>query len=229
MLIHNDCVKRVEEDKTGVLKHNRSKIDAGLVVFHTVVGNKVVAINMDGDVVIEFDKAPEGYELYRPARPGQRASITSILTSKRNRDNRIIAEINRDGELIWKTRERWFTHDWHQIVDNQIISVVRQNREVGDYKFSDTSIVELDTNGRVRWTWSLWDHIDETQKGSEVRANLNNGLTTNPFHINSIQYSDRPPALKAFGEPIIVASARNMNSILVVGRRTKKYYTKFTA
>jgi hypothetical protein len=216
------CVERTKTDQTGVRHYDRKRTEPGLIVFHTVVDNKVVVIDEEGRVIEEFSKCPPGYDLYRPAKAGNRASIYTIIVLNENRNRRLIAEINKGGEIIWATKHRQFTHDFHILRERHVLSVVRENRHIDGTRFSDTSMVELNVRGDVLWSWSLWDHIDELSTGSDIRRRIFNENFDNPFHINSIQYQDSEFTRKQFGEPVVLVSARNADVIFIVGRNTDK-------
>lgn len=213
-------LQRVKSDKTGVRVFEKGRVEDGLILFHSVVGNKAVVIDLNGNVLREFKIAPPGYTLYRPIRDGSRGTIRAILTKNDNRNQRVIAEISPSGVIINKTSHRWFTHDFHQLPEGRMLCVVRENREYKGSYFSDTTILELHANGSVIWRWSPFDHIDELRHGSEIREAIVNKLTDNPFHINSIQYISWPEAYTRFEEPIVVASARNIDSVFIIGRRS---------
>ena len=217
-----NVLDRTKNDIVGVTTYLRDKyVEPGLILFHTVVDNKVVVINSEGEKIIEFKSCPEPYQIYRPARPGTRASILTILVSKHDKRKRVIAEINQYGEIIWKTSHRWFTHDFHILKNRHVLSVIRENRIINGVSFSDTVLVELNVKGEVTWYWSLWDNVDKLSNGKNIFNNVFSKLTDNPFHINSVQYVDdfRPDI---FPEPVVVVSVRNINSILFIGRNTGK-------
>jgi hypothetical protein len=216
------CLARAQSDQVGVRRFEPGRLEPGLVLFHSVVGNKAVVIDERGEVIEEFSATPLGYDLYRPVRPGNRGTIFAILTSQKNRDNRVIAEINRNGEIIWATKPRWFTHDFHILRDRHVLSVVRENRHIGGRRFSDTSIVELNARGELIWSWSLWDHLDELKDGPATRRRITEDHINNPFHINSVQFQDSEFTRKMFAEPVVVVSARNVNSVFIVGRQSNK-------
>lgn len=217
-----DCIRRTATDEVGLIMQDRRRVEPGVILFHTVVGNKVVVIDEDGKTVMEFAACPPGYEIYRPAKPGTRASIITILVSTENRNKRIVAEINQNGEIIWQTKHRWFTHDFHVLRERHVMSVVRENRHIDGFRFSDTSIVELNVRGDVLWSWSLWDHIDELTIGQAIRKRIFVEKFDNPFHINSIQRHESEFTRKKFGEPVVLVSARNADVIFFVGRNSNK-------
>ncbi len=216
------CIERTASDETGVRVYKQGKVEDGLILFHSIVDNKAVVIDHDGRKVEEFTRTPPGFDLYRPIRVGSRATILGILTSTTNRNNRVIAEINREGNFIRRTSQRWFTHDFHELPNGNWLSVVRENREFAGRRFSDTTIVQLNATGDIHWQWSLGDHIDELRDGAQVRRNIEEGLTDNPFHINSIAYTSWSSVSERFGEPVIVVSARNINSVFLLGRKSEK-------
>lgn len=217
-----DCIGRTATDETGVRIHREGEVEDGLILFHSVVGNKAVVMDLNGKIVEEFQKTPPGYDLYRPVRVGSRATILSIFTRKDNRNRRVIAEINREGSFIRQTSHRWFTHDFHELPDGNWLSVVRENRMYKEKKYSDTTIVQLNAEGEIHWQWSLMDHVDELRNGSQIKKNIAEGHTDNPFHINSIAYTSWSSINFRFGEPVIVVSARNINSVFLIGRKSEK-------
>lgn len=216
------CIARMRCDAPGVVVNKLDPDEESYILFHSVVKNIAIVIDIHGNTVEVFNKTPDGYELYRPVRPGNHAAIIAILSSKKNRDKRIIAEINLDGEFIWKTSHRWFTHDFQTVTNGNIISVIRENREFEGNRFSDTSIIQLDPQGTVKWSWSIWDHVRSLSDGASIVSSIALGHVDNPFHVNSVQIANWPEAVEFFGEPVVVISARNISSVFVVGRVTSE-------
>jgi hypothetical protein len=211
------AIARVETDKPGVRIWDHKRVTPGLVIFHTVVGNKIVVIDLDGTVVLEFRELPTGYELYRPAKAGDRRNIYCILVSKANREHRAIAALSDDGSIIWMTKHHHFTHDFHIQHNRRVLSVVREERTLAARSLSDTVLCDMDLTGEISWRWSVLDNLHQLTIADEIRRSIIDRGSTNPFHVNSIQRAEAPKILAQLGEPSVVVSARNMNSVFIVG------------
>jgi Arylsulfotransferase (ASST) len=212
-----DAVGRVEADETGVRTWDKTHTMPGYVIFHTVVDNKIVVIDLDGTVVMEFRATPPDYWLYRPGKFGDRRNIYCILVSNDDRTSRSIAALNEDGSVIWKTPHFHFTHDFHIRHNRRIVSVLRDDRKLQGQRLSDNVICDMDIQGKVRWRWSMLDHLQDFSIGPEVRDGIATFRNDNPFHVNSVQIGDYDVVAKKVGEPAIVASARNLNTVFLVG------------
>ncbi len=213
---------RVASDSTGVRKYISDAVTPGLVIFHTVVSNKVLVIDADGRVVLEFSKTPPGYSLYRPGKAGDNRNLYCILKSTKRYEDRSIAALNEDGKIIWKTQHHHFTHDFHIRHNRRIVSVLRAAREVSGHAVSDNVICDMDIDGEINWAWSMVDHLDQFEAADQVVRSVVESGNDNPFHVNSVQIADYPVVKQKFGEPAIVASARNMNTVFLVGRDSGK-------
>lgn len=210
------AVDRLNTDKPGVRTWDHKRVTPGLVIFHTVVDNKIVVIDLDGTVLLEFRELPSGYELYRPAKAGDKRNVYCILVSKAKRDDRAIAALSEDGSIIWATRSHHFTHDFHIQHNRRVLSVIRQQRALGGKSLSDTVLCDMDIAGEIRWRWSVLDNLGQLSVADEVLRSISQG-STNPFHVNSVQRVEAPKVVSQWGEPAIVVSARNMNSVFIVG------------
>ena len=223
-----DAVRRASTDAPGVTKADASRTTPGLIIFHTVVDNKIVVIDNSGDVVMEFAKVPEGYDLYRPGKAGDNRNIYCILKATAKDNERSIASLNEDGDVIWQTDHHHFTHDFHIRHNRRIVTVLRDDRNVDGYLISDNVICEMDIHGKIRWKWSVLDNLDQLKRGREILElymaephTRGRHATLNPFHVNSVQIADYPIVVSKLGEPCIVASARNMNLVFLIGIDSK--------
>ncbi len=212
---------RVDTDEKGLRTIDRDLVEPGVVVFHTVVGNHILAIDIDGRVCLKFDKPPKGYRYYRPGKAGSGCSIFCILKSKQKFEDRVIAEIDSKGEFIWKTKHHHFTHDY-QIRGNTIVTVFRRDAEYQGKKISNNVLCEMSRGGEVRWEWSVLDNLDQFRNASVLSDLIKKYEFDNPFHINSVDLCDWPVVVKKFEEPVIVVSSRSMNCVFCVGRWTEK-------
>lgn len=219
-----DSYKRILNDKTGVTEYKLDGYSDGVIIFHTIVGDKYVIIDTNGNVLKEIKGPGEGYEIYRPAKPTEDGYLNCILKDSNEPKKRHIASLDQRGNLLWKISPHWLTHDFHVRLDGQNFwTIIREDRYYdGETRFSDNALIEVNRKGKILWKWSLWENIDQFNISKQVKDMLKNRFTDNPFHVNSIQFADYDYCIKKFGEPVFVLSARNINTIFFVGRNSQK-------
>ena len=213
-------IRRVEEDQVGVRTWDKEHTTPGVVIFHTVVDNKVRVIDSDGSVIMDFADVPDGYQLYRPGKAGDNRSIHCILKHRGRFQDRSIAALTERGEVIWKTPHHHFTHDFHVRNNKRVVTVIRVDELVDGLRISDNVIVDMDIYGNITWQWSVLHNLSKLEIGDQIRTSISRYNNNNPFHVNSVQIADYPVVLEKFGEPAIVVSARNMNSVFLVGQHS---------
>jgi len=222
------AIERVRTDQVGVRSWDEARATPGVVIFHTIVDNKIVAVDGDGTVVMEFRETPPDYKLYRPGKAGDKRNIYCILCSTARNTDRAVAALNEDGAIIWKTSHHHFTHDFHIRHNRRIVSVLRDDRELDGRRISDNVICDMDIAGEIRWRWSLLDHLDQFDIADDVRRGILDHRNDNPFHVNSVQIADYPVVVESLGEPAIVASARNMNCVFIVGQLSNRVLFEYS-
>lgn len=222
-----DSIERSRSDQVGVTTSKENRFENGVIIFHTIVGDKYVIIDHLGKVIKEIKGPGKGFEIYRPAKPTEDGFLNCILKSAKEPTKRYIASLNQKGRMIWKTSAHWLTHDFHvRVGGNHFWTITRENRYYDEKnkinRFSDIVIVEIDRKGKVLWRWSLWENIDQFKICKYIKELLETRQTDNPFHVNSIQFADYDYCIKKFGEPVLVLSARNINTIFLLGRNSGK-------
>jgi|GEM_PF-4361473 len=220
---------RVNGDRTGVRIWQKDRTAPGAILFHTNVGNKIVVIRYDGTVLMEFSTPPAGYQLYRPGKAAADSRVIYCILKSNNRfEDRAIAALAEDGEVIWKTSPHHFTHDFQVTEERKIFSVLRNDRDLGEHRISDNIICEMDLVGNISWQWSVLDNLHKFAIGGNIIERTARYKNDNPFHVNSIQLVNDAMSMKNFGEASLVASARNMNSVFIVGLRSKNVLFEFS-
>lgn len=231
MKTNNDpfnAAQRVKDDRTGLKFWDKEKTEEGILLFHTVVADRIIAIRMNGKVEIDFKK-PENFSLYRPAKAAEKRTITCILISKKNSQKRSVASINEHGQILWRTRDHWLTHDFCIDDNNRIFSVMRRDKFINNnnLRISDNIVIEMDLDGKIVWEWSLLDNIFHFSNGKYLHELMLTYKNDNPFHVNSIQFNHSTYCYDMFNEPVIVISSRNMNKIFFLGRSSGKILFEF--
>ena len=216
-----DAISRAQTDKTGVRIFNESKAQDGLIVIHSIVGNSIQVLDLTGEIVLEFNKVPVGYELYRPAKAAYNRNVYCILKSKIKFEDRAIACLDEYGGIVWKTCHHHFTHDFHIRHNRLILTVLRRDNFLfNGFRLSDNVICEMDIKGNILWEWSVLGNLDQLSIAEKVKSCTLEHKNDNPFHVNSIQIVDYPVIKDRFGEGAILVSSRNMNSVFLIGRNS---------
>jgi outer membrane protein assembly factor BamB len=223
-----DAIGRVHADTPGVRIWDEARAVPGVVIFHTIVDNKIVVVDGDGSIVMEFSETPPDYTLYRPGKAGDQRNVYCILCSTDCNTDRAVAALNEDGAIIWKTAHHHFTHDFHIRHNRRIVSVLRDDRDLNGRHVSDNVICDMDISGAIKWRWSVLDNLAQFEIADEVRRGILDYGNDNPFHVNSVQIADYPIVVELLGEPAIIASARNMNCVFIVGQLSNKVLFEYS-
>jgi hypothetical protein len=218
-----DSIKRTHSDETGTRVWNKGQANEGLVIFHTVAGDKILAVNMAGKVISTFDQVPSDYRIYRPGKAGNDNDIYCILKDEDEYRKRYIACLDDNGTIIWKTQAHHFTHDFHYRQDSErIVSVLREDRTHANVNISNNIICDMNMDGSIEWSWSVLDNLDQLSISNKIETIIKRYEFDNPFHINSVQIVDYPVATEIFDETVFLVSSRNMNSVFAIGRDSNR-------
>lgn len=138
------------------------------------------------------------------------------------RDN-IVKEYDWDGNLTWFYRAEnpanFPHHDFTRVANGHYLVLIR------DTSNGHERLREIDRSGRVVWRWRSEDHVPDTFPDLDLSG-------SDPVHINSVR--ELPPNRwfdegdQRFRPGNILVSARNLDSILVIDRKTGDIVWKFS-
>ncbi|MFC1610024.1 aryl-sulfate sulfotransferase, partial [Myxococcota bacterium] len=111
-----------------------------------------------------------------------------------------------------------FHHDGVALPDGGYITLTQQTQELdvpdlgGRVRVRGDVIVELDEQGQVSWTWSLFDHLDTTRFPTPLSKNRDENGIYDWTHSNAVVYADQDQS--------ILLSIRHQNWVIKIDRTT---------
>jgi Arylsulfotransferase (ASST) len=216
-------------------------VQPGYVIFAAPDG-AVYAVNTKGEVVRKWTSPEPGAELgyTRPLPSGnllgrlQKREADGTLAETGGAD---IFEMTQAGRVVWKYSDpaRMLHHDQERAADGTtVIACSKEIRVPGISKSSlkDDCVIVVDGSGKVVWEWQTADHFDELGLSPEARAEIAAGREVKGgwdwAHVNA---ASPIPATAGHTDPRfkpgnVMISYRNLNTIVVVDRDSKKIVWK---
>ncbi len=216
-------------------------VQQGLVIFAAPDG-VAYAVNAQGQVVKKWT-SPEPNSALGYTRPLPNGNLLGRI-QKREADGSLaetggaeIFEMTQAGRVVWKYSdpERMLHHDQERMFNgNTLIACSKEIRVAAISKTSlkDDCVIEVDGAGKIVWEWQTADHFDELGLSPEARATIAAGREVKGgwdwAHVNA---ASPIPTTTGHTDPRfkpgnVMISYRNLNTIVVVDRESKKIVWK---
>lgn len=131
-----------------------------------------------------------------------------------------IREIDLDGNIIFKLRDRRIHHDVLKISDNEIMYLKQVKRWGSFGPIGDEIRVRNIQNKRIVWTWNTHWRLPWDQGCPVCLEKLDNEKWNSWTHSNSITFAVEN------GNPVVYLDVRNFNQIIKIDYNTKKIIWK---
>ena len=216
-------------------------VQPGIVIFAAPDG-VVYAVNTQGQVVKKWTSPEPNTDLAytRPLPDGnllgriQRREPDGTLSETGGAD---IIEMTQAGRVVWKYSDpvRILHHDQERMFNgNTLITCSKEIRvpAISQTSLKDDCVIEVDGLGKIVWEWQTADHFDELGLSAEARATVSAGREVKGgwdwAHVNA---ASPIPATTGHSDPRfkpgnVMISYRNLNTIVVVDRESKKIVWK---
>lgn len=228
---------------TGVTIYNPLKSFNTYVLFSSPDA-KTHLIDMNGNEVHKWDHIGFPSELLDPnVTEGKKGHVLLQLENGSGAysgifNNKVVGEVDWDGNIVWQWGkeapggEVRQNHDWNRLTNGNTLLVVTVDRVVSGVSskpIADQTIYEVTPTGKIVWSWSAGDHIDEfgiTPEGREllrkVYANGGKGhgfLTINDMQpIGPNKWFDGGD--NCFNPDNIVIDSREASFIAIIDKKT---------
>lgn len=211
--------------KRGLTEHDKARATPGFTLF-SPLGRvmKTVIVNMDGDVVHEWDlpDVPGNYTHLLPS--GNLLAATRVpdgpmLAAKGG----LIQELDWDGNVVWEHVDDLQHHDFRQLPNGNLIYIAWEKMSAehvarvkadfeapkpGDTVWADV-IREVDRSGKIVWEWRVCEHMDiEKYPLSSLSTPDDYG------HANTVC---------PMADGNIMVSFRSLDLVAVIDRNTRKF------
>ena len=202
----------------------------------------VYAVDTQGQVVKKWTSPEPNTDLAytRPLPDGnllgriQRREPDGTLSETGGAD---IIEMTQAGRVVWKYSDpvRILHHDQERMFNgNTLITCSKEIRvpAISQTSLKDDCVIEVDGSGKIVWEWQTADHFDELGLSAEARATVSAGREVKGgwdwAHVNA---ASPIPATTGHSDPRfkpgnVMISYRNLNTIVVVDRESKKIVWK---
>jgi hypothetical protein len=219
-------------------------VQPGYVIFAAPDGI-AYAVDTQGRVVKKWSSPEPSSELgyTRPLPNGnllgrlQKRGPNGMLAETAGAD---IFEMTQAGRVVWKysDRERMLHHDQERIFNGNTLLACSKEIHVAaisSKSLKDDCVIEVDSSGKVVWEWQTADHFDELGLSAEARATISAGRdvkggwdwahvnAASPIPTNSGHTDAR------FKPGNVMISYRNLNTVVIVDRDSKKIVWKADA
>ena len=216
-------------------------VQPGIVIFAAPDG-VVYAVDTQGQVVKKWTSPEPNTDLAytRPLPDGnllgriQRREPDGTLSETGGAD---IIEMTQAGRVVWKYADpvRILHHDQERMFNgNTLITCSKEIRvpAISQTSLKDDCVIEVDGSGKIVWEWQTADHFDELGLSAEAQATVSAGREVKGgwdwAHVNA---ASPIPATTGHSDPRfkpgnVMISYRNLNTIVVVDRESKKIVWK---
>jgi len=230
---------------TGVTVYDPAQAYNTYVVFGAT-DHKTRLIDMDGDVVHQWDYAGFPSEILDPAvTGGQRGHVLVQLSTTDAAGagvvpnmpaefrNKTIAELDWDGKVVWQWGEQApggaarQHHDWYREANGNTLVLANSFHPIPGFKLPnvlDDVIYEVTKDGKVAWRWQASEHLDEIGFTPAQLALLRQVDTPDYLHVNNMtlvgpnKWFDAGD--KRFAPDNILIDSRNANFIAIIDRKS---------
>jgi len=134
--------------------------------------------------------------------------------------NMEIREIDLDGNIVFKLRDRKIHHDALRISDNEVMYLVKTKRWGTSGPVGDEIRVMDIRNRTVVWRWNTHWHLPWDQGCPICLERLDNERYNSWTHSNSITFASES------GNPVVYIDVRNFNQIIKIDYNTKRIIWK---
>lgn len=230
---------------TGVTVYDPAQAYNTYVVFGAT-DHKTRLIDMDGDVVHQWDYAGFPSEVLDPAvTGGKRGHVLVQLSTTEAAGagivpnmpaefrNKTIGELDWDGKVVWSWGETApggaarQHHDWFREANGNTLVLANSFHPIPGFQLPnilDDVIYEVDPAGKIVWQWRASDHLDEIGFTPDELALLKKVETPDYLHVNDMTPLGPNKWFDAgdqrFAPDNILIDSRNANFIAIIDRKT---------
>lgn len=188
-----------------------TKTNWGTTLFsdnHITGKPRIVEMNMKGEIIWQY-AIPKGLEGY--TNPGFGIEILPNNNVLFVLPRSGVYEINRQGETVWSFKDAKVSHDADRLANGNTLVSFGNNDGI-----TDSQVREIDTNGKVVWSWKAGDHFNTPEyntiseegwthtNGAERLANGNTIISLRNF--NFVAEVDKGGnVVRKIGEGLITA------------------------
>jgi len=215
---------------TGVTIYNRDKAYGAYTLFRMGASNKVVLIDMEGNVVNSW-KSPT-WSTFRNIGHAKPLPNKLLLVQLYDQlENKKLVEMDWSGHIVWKYYSSSFPflhHDFQRLDSGNTLIVgseypFKVYANVAKRKIRNDVIKEIDRTGAVVWQWSTAAHYGQLPLTDGERNVIYSGNNPDIFHTNSIQeIPDNRYAVSnpAFRKGNLLVSQRNTSTVFIIDKAT---------
>ena len=213
---------------TGLTLNNSSKTYPGYTVYGVEGRDKVIVLNMDGNIVHTWE-IPGISPVIKPLPGGTYSGIcrtpaiareTGAGTSSGN----TIGTVTLCGNLGFLRVFHAFHHDLERLPNGNTLVLGSQRRLIPaalPHQISDDVIMEVNTKGKVIWRWSTLEHFQQLGLSAEAIQYITDKKVWDVFHTNSIQSLPENQYAEGdsrFAPGNILVSQRNTNIVYIIDK-----------
>jgi hypothetical protein len=188
-----------------VSKWDPSRTWNGTTIFGDSTNEKIVEVNMKGEVVWQY-QIPFKAEVMGVMELPNNDILFAVVQPVQNRG---AYEVNRDGQIVWQYVNRDVAHDAVRLPNGDTLIEAAHAEDYSSFPYIDPEIVEVDKNGNTVWSF----HFSNSQYASDPKYNDIRGTDWGYWtHTNeALRLPD--------GSTLI--SPRNFNMIIIVDKDGK--------
>ncbi|MGC4028615.1 MAG: arylsulfotransferase family protein [Steroidobacteraceae bacterium] len=235
---------------TGVTIHDKDAY-ATDIMFSASDGNTYL-IDMTGKVLKNWPNKGEPAAIVDPALVGGRKGVAGLQLARADgttmpqfagvglipgmaidKVNKTFGLVTWDGKRLWQwdgpdsVGAALQHHDWGKLPSGNML--ILSNRVINHARFADRKIVddmiyEVDPTGKVVWSWSATDHLDEFGFTPEQLKLVENADSPDYLHLNAASALGpnhwEKAGDKRFAANNIIISSRNANFVAIIDRES---------
>jgi hypothetical protein len=204
----------------GTTIYEPEKAYKGYTIYKANGLNRVLLINMEGDVINYWEKSNFTIRYSEPLSNG------NLLSFFRDRKHQFdgIAELDWDSNVVWVYHNAIKKHHDFERLDNGNTLILCGEYldipSISPFLIANDYIIEVNQQGEIVWRWNTVEHFDEFGFSVETK-NLISEKGGDWAHTNSIQsLPENSLGETMFQKGNLLVSQRNTNIIFIIDKYT---------
>ncbi|MDE1867932.1 MAG: hypothetical protein KGI08_09525, partial [Thaumarchaeota archaeon] len=132
-----------------VSRWDSSKTWNGTTIFGDSVEEKIVEVNMRGEVVWQY-QIPFKAEVMGVMVLPNNDILFAVVQPVQNRG---AYEVNRDGQIVWQYVNRDVAHDAVRLPNGDTLIDAAHAEDYSPWPYTDPEVIEVDRNGNIVWSF----------------------------------------------------------------------------
>lgn len=229
---------------TGVTRYDPAKAWNGYVIFSSP-DQQTRLVDMNGNLIRQWPYRGFPAAVIDPAVNGGRRGDVLLQTGEREKkdprgfgngiNNQAIGVLDWDGKSRWQWSQQAPSgsalqhHDWQRLANGNTLVLANRVHRIEGFKLDeliDDVIYEIDPQGKVLWSWTASEHLDEFGFTAEQLDRVRSTEKADFLHLNNLKvlgpnkWYEQGDA--RFHPDNLIIDSREANFVAIIDKKTGK-------